>query len=124
MMQSGLIDDWRPKGGQLTIIRPSEVSRAAAIRARTDATPPSFQQDAYLEMARTAKLTGQRFDRLILCAFTLQGVPDIPALVRATTTIVRRHDVVFIPPGVRHSIRNNGLTDLRFIVVTTPVEDR
>ncbi|QLY32623.1 condensation domain-containing protein [Nocardia huaxiensis] len=92
MMQSGLIDDWRPKGGQLTIIRPSEVSRAAAIRARTDATPPSFQQDAYLEMARTAKLTGQRFDRLILCAFTLQGVPDIPALVRATTTIVRRHD--------------------------------
>ncbi|MBL1075913.1 acyltransferase [Nocardia sp. 2] len=92
MMQSGLIDDWRPKGGQLTIIRPSEVSRAAAIRATIDTTPPSFQQDAYLEMARTAKLTGQRFDRLILCAFTLAGVPDIAALVRTTTAIVRRHD--------------------------------
>jgi mannose-6-phosphate isomerase-like protein (cupin superfamily) len=39
-------------------------------------------------------------------------------------SIVRRHDVIFIPPGVRHSIRNNGLTDLTFIVVTTPVEDR
>ena len=38
--------------------------------------------------------------------------------------IVRRHDVVFIPPGVSHSIRNDGLTDLTFIVVTTPVEDR
>ena len=37
--------------------------------------------------------------------------------------IVRKHDVVFIPPGVRHSICNNGLTDLTFIVVTTPVED-
>ena len=38
--------------------------------------------------------------------------------------IVRRHDVIFIPPGVKHSIRNNGLTDLTFIVVTTPVDDR
>jgi mannose-6-phosphate isomerase-like protein (cupin superfamily) len=37
--------------------------------------------------------------------------------------IVRRHDVIFIPPGVRHSIRNDGVTDLTFIVVTTPVED-
>lgn len=40
------------------------------------------------------------------------------------TTIVRKHDVIFIPPGVRHSIRNDGLGDLTFIVVTTPVEDR
>ena len=38
--------------------------------------------------------------------------------------IVRRHDVIFIPPGVSHSITNNGLTDLTFIVVTTPAEDR
>jgi mannose-6-phosphate isomerase-like protein (cupin superfamily) len=37
--------------------------------------------------------------------------------------IVRRHDVIFIPPGVRHSIRNDGITDLTFIVVTTPTED-
>jgi mannose-6-phosphate isomerase-like protein (cupin superfamily) len=38
--------------------------------------------------------------------------------------IVRRHDVIFIPPGVPHKITNNGLGDLTFIVVTTPVEDR
>jgi mannose-6-phosphate isomerase-like protein (cupin superfamily) len=38
--------------------------------------------------------------------------------------IVRRHDVIFIPPGVPHSICNNGIADLTFIVVTTPVEDR
>ncbi len=37
--------------------------------------------------------------------------------------IVRKHDVIFIPPGLSHSIVNNGLTDLTFIVVTTPVED-
>ena len=38
--------------------------------------------------------------------------------------IVRKHDVIFIPPGLSHSIVNNGLTDLTFIVVTTPTEDR
>ena len=38
--------------------------------------------------------------------------------------IVRKHDVIFIPPGVSHSICNNGITDLTFIVVTTPVEDK
>ena len=37
--------------------------------------------------------------------------------------IVRRHDVIFIPPGVSHSITNSGLVDLTFIVATTPVED-
>ena len=40
------------------------------------------------------------------------------------THIVRRHDVIFIPPGIPHSIVNNGLTDLTFIVVTTPVDDK
>jgi mannose-6-phosphate isomerase-like protein (cupin superfamily) len=44
--------------------------------------------------------------------------------IEGKITIVRRHDVIFIPPGVKHSIRNNGLSDLTFIVVTTPVEDR
>ena len=44
--------------------------------------------------------------------------------IEGKKTIVRRHDVIFIPPGVPHSICNNGLTDLTFIVVTTPVEDR
>lgn len=38
--------------------------------------------------------------------------------------VVRRHDVIFIPPGVPHRITNEGLGDLTFIVVTTPVEDR
>ena len=38
--------------------------------------------------------------------------------------IVRKHDVIFIPPGLSHSIVNNGIADLTFIVVTTPVEDK
>jgi len=37
--------------------------------------------------------------------------------------VVRRHDVIFIPPGVEHAIANTGLTDLVFLVVTSPVTD-
>jgi quercetin dioxygenase-like cupin family protein len=37
--------------------------------------------------------------------------------------IVKKHDVIFIPPGVPHAIENAGLGDLTFIVVTTPVQD-
>jgi len=39
-------------------------------------------------------------------------------------TVVRRHDIIFIPPGAWHSIQNSGLGALTFIVVTTPAEDR
>ena len=37
--------------------------------------------------------------------------------------VVRKHDVIYIPPGVEHGISNTGLTDLTFIVATTPAED-
>lgn len=38
-------------------------------------------------------------------------------------TVVRKDDVIFIPPGVEHAIYNTGLTDLRFIVVTSPPDE-
>ena len=44
--------------------------------------------------------------------------------IESESRIVRKHDVIFIPPGISHSICNNGISDLTFIVVTTPVEDR
>jgi len=37
--------------------------------------------------------------------------------------VIRRHDVVFIPPGVEHALHNTGLTPLTFLVITTPVSD-
>jgi mannose-6-phosphate isomerase-like protein (cupin superfamily) len=39
------------------------------------------------------------------------------------THVMRRHDYVFVPPGVRHSFTNTGLVPLVFLVVTSPVED-
>ncbi len=37
--------------------------------------------------------------------------------------VVRKHDVVFIPPGVEHALYNSGLVDLVFLVITTPATD-
>jgi len=37
--------------------------------------------------------------------------------------VVRKHDFVFLPPGVDHAITNTGLVDLVFLVVTSPVAD-
>jgi mannose-6-phosphate isomerase-like protein (cupin superfamily) len=37
--------------------------------------------------------------------------------------LMRAHDYVYVPPGVRHSFTNDGLESLVFFVVTTPAED-
>jgi len=39
------------------------------------------------------------------------------------THVVRKHDVIYLPPGVAHSINNTGVVDLVFIVATSPVTD-
>ena len=37
--------------------------------------------------------------------------------------LMRPHDYVYVPPGVRHSFTNTGLAGLVFLVVTTPALD-
>ena len=37
--------------------------------------------------------------------------------------VVRKHDVIFLPPGVEHDIENTGLVGLVFLVITSPVSD-
>jgi uncharacterized cupin superfamily protein len=37
--------------------------------------------------------------------------------------VVRKHDFIFLPPGVEHAISNSGLVDLVFLVITSPVAD-
>ena len=37
--------------------------------------------------------------------------------------VVRKHDFIYLPPGVEHAISNTGLVDLVFLVVTSPVSD-
>src|SRR3974390_961816 len=37
--------------------------------------------------------------------------------------VVRKHDFIYLPPGVEHAISNSGLVDLVFLVITSPVTD-
>lgn len=37
--------------------------------------------------------------------------------------VMRRHDYVYVPPGVLHSFTNTGLVPLVFLVITSPVQD-
>ncbi len=37
--------------------------------------------------------------------------------------LMRPHDYVYVPPGVRHSFTNTGTNGLVFMVITTPVSD-
>ena len=48
-----------------------------------------------------------------------EGLMDIGGERR----VVRKHDVVYLPPGVEHAIQNSGLVDLVFLVVTSPPRD-
>jgi mannose-6-phosphate isomerase-like protein (cupin superfamily) len=43
--------------------------------------------------------------------------------IDGSSRLVRKHDVIFLPPGVEHSIANSGLSDLVFLVITSPVSD-
>jgi mannose-6-phosphate isomerase-like protein (cupin superfamily) len=43
--------------------------------------------------------------------------------IAGETRVVRKHDVIFLPPGVEHAISNSGLVDLVFLVITSPVSD-
>lgn len=37
--------------------------------------------------------------------------------------LMRPHDYVYVPPGVRHSFTNTGTAGLVFLVATTPADD-
>jgi mannose-6-phosphate isomerase-like protein (cupin superfamily) len=43
--------------------------------------------------------------------------------IGAERRVVKKHDVIFLPPGVEHSIQNSGLSDLVFLVITSPPTD-
>jgi len=38
-------------------------------------------------------------------------------------TVVRKDDVIFIPPGTEHALYNTGMTDIKFVVVTSPADE-
>lgn len=73
----------------------------------------TYQPMAYVEL-HTHKVQEQVYHVL-----DGEGLMEI----EGERSVVRKNDVIFLPPGAAHSIQNTGLGDLTFIVVTTPVVD-
>lgn len=59
------------------------------------------------------------FKEIVKCTLEGEGLMELDG----ETRVVRRHDVIFIPPGMVHGLHNTGFQDLIFIVVTTPASD-
>ncbi len=72
----------------------------------------------YQPMAHVAPHT-HRIQEQVYHVLDGEGMMEIAGESR----VVRRHDVVFIPPDVEHALYNSGLVDLVFLVVTTPASD-
>ncbi len=97
-------------GGALSklLVRP-ETDQARRIDYRISA----YQPKAYVE-PHTHKVQEQIYHVL-----DGEGLMELSG----ERQVVRRHDVIFIPPGIEHAIYNSGLTDLVFLVITTPPDD-
>ena len=102
--------------------------------------PPAHYGGAYSKMLVRPETTGaRRLDHRISCyqpkayvaphAHQVQEqiyhVLDGEGLmeIAGERRVVRRHDVIFIPPGIEHAIYNTGLVDLVFLVITSPPDD-
>jgi mannose-6-phosphate isomerase-like protein (cupin superfamily) len=84
----------------------------------TGARHIDYRISMYQPMASVAK-HAHKVQEQVYHVIEGEGLMDIDG----KTQVVRRHDVIFLPPGVEHAITNTGLVDLVFLVVTSPVTD-
>ena len=88
----GNINGWQPPHGLVTTWTASPAARAAAGTARRSDLPPSYQRTQHLGAAYYGKVMGRQLPRLIVVAWDMHGVCDIPAMTAAINAHVRRHD--------------------------------
>lgn len=77
-----------------------------------------YRISLYQPMARV-KLHHHKVQEQIYHVLEGEGLMEIAGERR----VVHKHDVIFLPPGIEHSIANTGLVDLVFLVITSPVTD-
>jgi mycolipenoyl-CoA---2-(long-chain-fatty acyl)-trehalose mycolipenoyltransferase / long-chain-acyl-CoA---trehalose acyltransferase len=92
MVALGDINRWQPPAGPVTTWTASPGAREAARNARRSDLPPSYQQTQHLWTAYEGKAMGRQQPRLMVVAWDIPGVCDIPAMTAAITAHVRRHD--------------------------------
>ncbi|NQV58765.1 MAG: cupin domain-containing protein [Alphaproteobacteria bacterium] len=84
----------------------------------TDITLIDYRISSYQPMAYVAAHT-HKIQEQIYHVLDGEGLMEIDG----KNTVVRRHDVIHIPPGIEHAIANSGLVDLVFLVITSPASD-
>jgi mannose-6-phosphate isomerase-like protein (cupin superfamily) len=77
-----------------------------------------YRISLYQPMARVA-VHSHKVQEQIYHVLDGEGLMEIAG----RSTVVRKHDVIYLPPGVEHAISNSGLTGLMFLVITSPVSD-
>ena len=92
MVALGSINGWQPPGGPVTTWMASPASREAARMARRDDLPANYQQAQHVRVAYYAKAMGRQLPRLMIVAWDIPGVCDVPAMTAAVNAHVRRHD--------------------------------
>jgi hypothetical protein len=92
MVTLGSINGWQPGDGPVTTWTASAAARAAARNARRSDLAPSYQRIRHLRAAHDAKATGAQLPRLMVVAWDIPGVCDIPAMTETINAHVRRHD--------------------------------
>jgi len=94
------------------------LSKALVHPSTTGSRQLDYRISTYAPMAYVAKHV-HKVQEQVYHVLNGEGLMEIGDERR----VVRKHDVIFLPPGVWHSIQNTGLGDLTFIVVTTPIKD-
>src|SRR5579875_2318479 len=92
MVALGNINEWQPQRGLVTTWTASPAAREAARAARRSDLPPSYQQKQHLWAAGYFKAVDRELPRLMVVAWEISGVCDIPAMTSAINAHVRRHD--------------------------------
>ncbi len=92
MVALGSINAWQPAEGPVITWRASAAARAAARNARVNHLAPSYQRARHLRSAHDAEATGTKLPRLMVVAWDLPGVCDIPAMTATINAHVRRND--------------------------------
>ncbi len=92
MVALGNINEWQPPAGPVTMWTAAPAAREAAGAARRSDLAPSYQQNQHLWAAYHGKAMNRPLPRLMIVAWDIPGVCDIPAMTATINAHVRRHD--------------------------------
>ncbi len=92
MVALGTIEEWQPSHGPVTTWMASPAAHQAALSARRGGLPPTYQRTQHLKSALDGNAMGRQQPRLMVVAWDMAGVCDVPAMTAVINAHVRRHD--------------------------------